>query len=586
MLRTFNTHDVRPARELSGRLWRFTPLDDADGVRASESSMRPVPSCWQTYPGFEQYAGRARYETTFETTDEGNVRLEFKGVSHFASVRVDGETVAEHYGSYTPFDAVVRGLKPGEHTLSVDVDGSFSDQYALDVPNDYMSYGGISRGVALEQVGDLFVERVHVTPVRPLVVDGGADGETGGWVARVRVRVRNLADEPRPVTVGVRLLDVPEGEAAQTFAAVAQPGSTVCVDEELTFPHALTWRPEEPNLHRVAVTLFDGDAQSGAVAREPIDDLIDRVGFRTVEVRGNRILVNGRAPRIKGFCRHEDHPDYGCAIPFGIMNRDLMLIRDMGGNAVRTSHYPNDELFLDLADELGILIWEEGHARGLSEEQMRHPRFEEQSEQTIAEMIDAHANHPSIFIWGILNECASETEYGRTCYEAQYALIRSLDASRPVSSATCKFHRDICLDLPDVVSWNMYPYWYERRTATDMVSETHAWSAEHGGEGKPFLVTETGAGAIYGFRDPGRDIWSEEYQAYALREQLSQILAFEPCQGVFIWQFCDCKVSRDWFKMRPRSRNNKGIVDEYRRPKLAYDAVKAVFGSYDGYLDA
>ena len=572
MLRTFNTHDVRDTRELSGKLWRFTPLD---GEHAGEVSMRPVPSCWQTYPGFEQYVGRARHETTFEA--EGNVRLEFKGVSHFASVRVDGETVAEHYGSYTPFDAVVRGLETGIHTLSVDADGSFDGRYALDVPNDYMSYGGISRGVALERVPDVFVERVRVIPTEPL----GADPLSGGWKASVQVRVRNLTDEPRPVTLRVRL----EGESEDAYDAtvVAQPGSAVCVDEELTFPHARTWQPEEPNLHRIAVTMFDGNAQAGAA---PVDDLIDRVGFRTVEVRGNRILVNGRAPRIKGFCRHEDHPDYGCALPFSMMNRDLMLIRDMGGNAVRTSHYPNDELFLDLADELGILVWEEGHARGLSEEQMRHPRFEEQSERVIAEMIDAHANHPSIFIWGILNECASETEYGRTCYEAQYALIRSMDASRPVSSATCKFHRDICLDLTDVVSWNMYPYWYERRTASDMVSETHAWSAEHGGAGKPFLVTETGAGAIYGFRDPGHDVWSEEYQAEALREQLSQILAFEPCQGVFIWQFCDCKVSRDWFRMRPRSRNNKGIVDEYRRPKLAYDVVKAIYGSTDAYWNA
>lgn len=580
MLRTFDTHAIRDVRELSGRLWRFTPLD---GEHAGETSMRPVPGCWQTYPGFEQYAGRARYSTTFEA--EGNVRLEFKGVSHFASVSVDGEPVAEHYGSYTPFDAVVCGLAAGIHTLDVEVDGSFCDRYALDVPNDYMSYGGISRGVALERVPDVFVERVHVTPIEPLCEnaerggDGGVSNGGRGWKARVQVRVRNLTDEARPVRLRVRL----EGEPADACDAdaVAQPGSHTCLDAELAFPHALTWRPETPNLHRIGVQLFDG----GRTDPEPIDDLIDRVGFRTIAVRDGRILLNGRAPRIKGFCRHEDHPDYGCAIPFTLMNRDLMLIRDMGGNAVRTSHYPNDELFLDLADELGILIWEESHARGLSEEQMRHPRFEEQSERVIAEMIDAHRNHPSIFIWGILNECASETPYGRECYAAQYALIRSLDASRPVSSATCKFHRDICLDLPDVVSWNMYPYWYERRTATDMIGETYAWSGEHGGKGKPFLVTEIGAGAIYGFRDPGHDIWSEEYQADALREQLSQVLAFEPCQGVFIWQFCDGKVSREWFKMRPRSRNNKGIVDEYRRPKLAYEQVKAVYRSYGDYWE-
>lgn len=117
--------------------------------------------------------------------------------------------------------------------------------------------------------------------------------------------------------------------------------------------------------------------------------------------------------------------------------------------------------FLDLCDELGILVWEENHARGLSLEQMQNPRFEAQAEQVIREMIDAHYNHPSVYIRGILNECASDSEYGKTCYEKQFSLIRALDRSRPCSFASCKFKTDPCFGLCDVVSYNIYPLWYQ-----------------------------------------------------------------------------------------------------------------------------
>lgn len=98
---------------------------------------------------------------------------------------------------------------------------------------------------------------------------------------------------------------------------------------------------------------------------------------------------------------------------------------------MRTTHYPNDELFLDLCDEMGILVWEENHARGFVTEEMKRPHFEEQCEDTIREMIRAHYNHPSIYIWGILNECGSDSEFGRACYDAQFQLIRKWTRAVP-----------------------------------------------------------------------------------------------------------------------------------------------------------
>lgn len=561
MTRLFETHKVRKTEELSGKLWDFIPLEAGYEDRKCRAM---VPGCLETLPGFGNYRGWTAYETEFEA--EGNIRLEFKGVSHFAEVYVDDEKVAEHYGSYTPFSVCVKSLSQGIHRLKVLVDNEFREEYALDLPNDYMSYGGISRGVDLEEVQDLYIKYVHVTPLYR---------REDCWTVDVEAVCVNLADRELEADVKVVVAGTEYTLEGRRFV----PGENSFQIEKMEIPDVETWAPENPVLYMVEAAL--------SCEGEVFDDWIDRTGFRTVEVTEKDILLNGRALRIKGFCRHEDHPHYGCALPVQAIAYDLQLIKDLGANSVRTSHYPNDELFLDMCDEMGILVWEENHARGIEEDKMRNPHFEPQCEQVIREMITEHYNHPSIYIWGILNECGSETEYGRTCYQAQYELIRSLDSSRPATSASCKFNADICQDLPDVCSWNIYPYWYDERSAAKMAKDVLDWVRTEGnGDGKPFLISEIGAGGIYAFRDMSHDIWSEDLQAEILGKQLTELFAYEDCVGMYIWQFCDVRVSRiDWALRRPKSRNNKGVVDEYRRPKMAYQVVKEIFRQMPDYRE-
>ena len=357
---------------------------------------------------------------------------------------------------------------------------------------------------------------------------------------------------------------------ALLLAAGVLPRGKSVLKGELSLPDAEVWSPESPRLYMVTATL----ARDGQV----FDDIIDRVGLREVRVEGGRVLLNGAPLRIRGVCRHEDHPHYGSALPFSAMAYDLMLLRSLGANSVRTSHYPNDEVFLDLCDEAGILVWEENHARGLSEEQMKNPRFEEQAEQVIREMVAQHFNHPSIYLWGILNECASDTPYGKSCYERQFALLRALDPTRPCSFASCKFKTDLCFGLPDVVSYNIYPLWYHDTPPEEYLQDLYDWvQREMQGAGKPFLVSEIGAGGIYGFRSVYAAKWSEEYQAQALGAQLRAVLSHPACSGVYVWQFCDIRVSEEWWGGTPRTMNNKGIFDEYRCPKLCFDVVRRLF---------
>lgn len=548
MIRLFDTHHIRNTKELEG-MWDFS-------VHGSDKKYTlPVPGCWEQHPAFYSYRGQREYTKTVYVEKDCNLRLEFKGVSHTADVYFDGEKVAHHYNAYTPFSAVICGVQKGEHEIKVQVDNSFSESSALHIPNDYYTYGGITRPVGLEMLGDAYIKNIHFTPYM----------EEDGWHGKTEVTVCNLTARELSVYLC--------GELAEHIMAdnlVLPPNGEETVVFESGFGDVKSWSDKAPNLYYLNFTL-------SAEGKE-IDDLIERVGFRTVELKGKDILLNGEKIFLKGFNRHEDYASEGCAVSFGHLVQDINLMQDMGANALRTCHYPNDERTLDLCDERGILVWEENHARGLSIKQMQNPNFEKQCADCIDEMIENHYNHPSIVIWGILNECASQTDEGREMYKKQFEQIKSLDTSRPHTFATCMHFTDKSLDLPDILSVNLYIGWGEHEDTKERIDRQAKWMLECAGEEKPIIISEFGAGAIYGLRDKTCQKWSEEYQAEVIRENLEVYMNKEEISGTFVWQFADCRVTPEvWFGARAGCRNNKGIVDMYRRPKLAYDVIKEMF---------
>ena len=552
MERTFVTHRIRPSHDALP-LWQMTTLDEG-GLSAPIRVM--VPGVWESVPALKNYHGRARYEQ--DVTCEGNVRIWLGGVSIRAKVWLDGQQVAAHYGAYTGFEAIVRGVSHGSHRLCIEADNRFGDDSALHVPNDYYAYGGVNRPVVIEDLGEAYINSLHVTP---RLIDGL-------WHAMTEVTVTSLSDAAADYLLR---LDAAGSTIEKTIRLAS--GATVRVMLDLPCHDAQVWSPASPVLTTIQATL----AHSGT----PVDDLIDRFGFREIRVEGNQILLNGQLLRLKGFNRHEEYGDLGVSVPVELMLRDLLMFKDLGANCVRTCHYPNDPRFLDLCDELGILVWEESHSRGLGEERMRHPLFMEQLEQCTREMVDQHFNHPSIFIWASLNECADDTDYGADCYRRIFRLLHELDASRPMTAALLERAGGKVFDASDVVSVNIYPQWYHDTPVAESLSRKIAEAKASGGEGKPMIVSEIGAGAIMGYHDPfGEAKWSEERQCTILRDQVEAVMADSDCIGVFLWQFADVRVDESWFAHRPRTYNNKGVVDEYRRPKLSYATVKELFHKF------
>lgn len=559
MIRLFEQHYVRKQRELDG-MWKYVK---ADGTKYE----LPVPGCVEQHPELLTYRGKGTFYKKIYVSEQTNIRLEFKGVSHTADVYFDGEFVVHHYNAFTGFCGVVKNVCPGMHEIKVAVDNSFGEESALHVPNDYYTYGGIIRPVLYEEIGDVYIKNAHFTPFKE-------ENENGIWKAKVETKIENLGGRALDLEVVYRIekenCSTQEQNTYETSGIHIEPGETINHSAVIDCKGAKEWNPLDPELYFLQIGL----KKDGVC----VDDYIDRVAFRTVKVEGNKILLNNKPIFMKGFNRHEDYGTIGSAVPLQMMAQDLDLMEEAGANAVRTCHYPNDERFLDLCDERGILVWEENHARGFDLAKMQNPNFDRQCADCIDEMIAQHYNHPSIVIWGILNECASETKEGREKYKKQYEQIKSLDTTRPTTSATCRHFTDICLDLPDVVSFNMYSGWYQDVPVKERHEQEMEWISEAGGKGKPVIVSEFGAAAIYGFRDRGHCKWSEERQADIIRENLEVYRGDDRLSGVFIWQFADCKVTEEeWFSTRARCHNNKGVVDEYRRPKEAFDTVKEMF---------
>lgn len=550
MRRNFTEHTFRPVVSLDG-LWKLEPMDSTGKTYSAI-----VPGVWERIPALTGFRGIGVYTRTVRIACRGHYLLRIGAVSHTGHVFWDGQEVGSHYNAYTGFDILLKDVEPGVHQLQIEVDNRFTEDSTLHIPNDYYTYGGINRSVELHQVGSLYLERMAFHSVRV----SGSD-----YKAVVRLYLRATED----VEAAEYTVTLAESSASGSLQRLA---SGELLEQEVAFDvtSVQQWDLFRPCLYELKATV----SINGSLA----DDLIDRVGFRTVEISGEQILLNGRPVFLKGFNRHEDHGLFGCALPREAMMDDLQRILDTGANSIRTCHYPNDPLFLDLCDELGLLVWEEHHARAIPMDIMRKPLFRKQIADCNAEMIAQHGNHPCIYIWGVLNECESSTEEGREIYAAQLHHLRQLDPTRPVSFASCKHFRDICLDLVDVVSWNIYPRWYVAESVESYAGRLLAWLEENGAAGKPILITEVGAGGIAGFHDPfGRAKWSEERQCDILEEQLSALLANPRLSGVYLWQFADVRVTEEWSHQRPKTVNNKGIVDLYRQPKLSYQTVKDHF---------
>jgi beta-glucuronidase len=554
----FAAHVVREVTSLDG-IWDFAYLGDVDPDLIDPrtiifSDRMAVPGCFDATPAYAGKRGLAAYRVQLTVAEAVPYRLVFHSVHHWCRVFANGQAVKDHAGGFGRFQVDLPVQLPGPVDLVLLVDNRFnSERSPLHMDHfDWYQYGGITRPVELHKLGNLWMENVRVVTER---ID----------LPTLRVFFDYRTVQPGSsadfkISVDGQVLIHERIDMARTSGRI---------DRLLELSGAALWQPETPNLHLVEIRLGE-------------DDWRMRVGLRQVKVLGRQIMINDLPVRLVGFNRHEYHPQFGHALPDALIVADVQLLLDLGCNFVRGSHYPQDERFLDLCDEAGICVWDEGLGWQYKAEHLMDERFQAAQQANLEEMVSVAQTHPSVILYGILNESQSSDPAARRVYARLFGRLRELDSSRPVTYATHLVFEDLCLDLADVISINCYPGWYhsEIEDIPDYLDKVVEHLGGIGLTAKPLILSEIGAAAVPGWRDWNEDRWSEQYQARLL-ETVIRYLFFDRDRfiGLSIWQFCDVRSGETPAGMLNRARgyNNKGVLDEYRRPKLAYHAVKELF---------
>ncbi|MCD6289914.1 MAG: beta-galactosidase [Anaerolineae bacterium] len=558
MLRRFRQHDQRQVVDLRG-FWDFVFLgdvnpDDVDITSLQFNDRMAVPGCFDATPKYAGRRGLVAYRTRIPIVDETPHRLILDAVHHWSRIFIDGQPLRDHTSGFTRFATDILGHEPGEAELIVLVDNRFDyERSPLHLEYfDWYHFGGIARGAELHRLGTLWIDRLQIT--------------TEDYAERmIKVAIDYAATTPPGPADMVITCDGEEILNEQ----VNLKDTAGRIERLLQLDGAALWSPDEPNLHLLHVRLDD-------------DDMRERIGIRQVSVDGPRILINGQPVRLLGFNRHDAHPQFGHGLPDALLIADVQQLKDLGSNFVRGSHYPQDVRFLDLCDETGICVWNEALGWQHTAEHLTDPRFIDAQLTLIDEMVAMSFNRPSVIMWGILNESHSHDPACRPGYEKLLGRLRELDGTRPVTYASNHPLNDVCFDLVDIVSVNTYPGWYHGgiEEIPQRLDEIIAHLDAHGQADKPIIISEIGAGAVPGWRDWNETRWTEQYQARLLDTVIRHLFVDrDRVSGLSIWQFCDCRTSEqtDRILRRPRGFNNKGVLDEYRRPKLAYEVVKRHF---------
>lgn len=560
MHKPYPQHTTRKLESLN-ELWDFhfeegKSLDEARLDAPVRSTRLPVPAAFDTFPDFLGKRGTGVYRRVLRIEPGTTALLEFEAVSFAARVILDGVVLAEHFCGYTPFNVTVPPSDNRERTLVVLAENRF-DFARIPMHEhffDFYQFGGIIRPVWLHHL-----PAKHVVDVR---VD--ASDYLGGAVT-----VAGRVSGPGPVSISL-----PDEGLTELSATADARGR---FELELVIPAPRPWTPETPELYRLSVRHGD-------------DETVVRFGIREIKTDGPNLLLNGRPLRLFGYNRHEYFPNYGPCTPYAQMVADIQLLKDCGCNFVRGSHYPQDQRFLDLCDELGLLVWEENLGWGQKPRQLNDPLYRKHHYASLVEMEARSHNHPSIVIWGFLNEAATDDDSFRFLLDQSKEHLRTHGGNRLLAYASNRIKADRYFADVDIVCINFYPGWYGAEDNPNPVSmivphiaDFIAWMDTAGLGDRPLLISEIGCEALYGWRDQQRDFHSEEFQRDYLATVCREAVDNRRLLGVCLWHFSDARTYSGGRALgRPRAFNNKGTFDEYRRPKLSRDAVREILRGRPG----
>ena len=523
------------------------PVDKTDRVEYDfdKSETLNVPGDWNSQKAeLLYYEGSVWYKKSFDYKLRPGRRLFvwFGAANYKAFVYLNGKRLGSHEGGFTPFNfEITNFVKEKDNFLIVKVDNRRLRDGVPTLNTDWWNYGGLTRDVMLVEENSSYINdfTIHLKNGTNNIIEGSvsldiktADKEVKIIIPELKINFTSKTDT--------------SGKAGFLIKS---------------FPEL--WSPENPKLYSV-LFIYNKDT------------LKDKIGFRSIEAKNGEFVLNGKPIFLRGICMHEEIP-MRKARANGYEDARLLLgwAKELGCNFVRLAHYPHNEAMTRMADSLGLLVWSEIPVYWTI--QWENPQTYLKAEQQLAENITRDKNRASIIIWSIGNE-TPVTETRLKFMSNLAAKARQLDGTRLISAALevhhdSKFDTVYWVDDPlgeylDVVACNEYVGWYDGLPAkTNKIT----WKTTYN---KPFMFSEFGAEAPYGFHGDSLTRWTEEYQEYFYNQQIAMLKRIPFLRGTTPWILADFRSPKRLLPGIQDGWNKKGLISEQGKKKKAFFILK------------
>lgn len=568
--------------------WYFSKTDtligSIDGIK-NNSKVVNIPHTWNDKDVLDDgergyYRGVGWYSKVLNIKKEENKRhyLYFEGANQETTVYVNDKKAGTHIGGYSAFQMDITPFlnQSGENLVKIKVDNA----HHPDIPPltaDFTFFGGIYRDVFL----------IETNSVQFAMDDYASSGvyistpKVNKDYAHVLIKskIKNHTKQKQKISLQHEIIDS-EGnliyEWRQSFKLKPNEKMTTSFDSEKIKDIKL-WSPKNPNLYRVVSKIIQDDML--------IDQVSNPLGFRWFNFDAEKgFYLNGKNLKLMGANRHQDYWGKGNALSDDLHRRDMKLLKDMGANFIRLAHYPQDPAVLQAADELGLLVWEE---TPLVNEVTLSKAHDENSKLMVKEMVRQHFNHPSVIMWGYMNEIYwahrfldenvvdAHTEATLKLAQELEDLVRQEDPTRYTAMACHNYplyESSKITEIPMIVSWNLYHGWYydSFEDFGKFMDEQHEKFPD-----RIHFISEYGAGSDVRLHStkPERFDFTVEGQKRFLESFFKQILERQYIAGASVWNLIDFNSERRQDAI-PHL-NSKGLAEADRTPKDTYYLFKA-----------
>ncbi len=509
-----------------------------------------VPGDWNSQDEkLFYYEGTVWYRKRFDyakSQSSNRVFVHFGAANYKTEVYLNGKKIGTHVGGFTPFNFEISALlKDKENSLVVKVDNKRCRECVPTLNTDWWNYGGITRDVNLVETPETFVEdyQVQLGKDNPNALTGF-----------VKMNGKNLKTL---VTLGVSELKV---------SVVLKPNEQGIATFNIPLKEVKYWSPQNPKLYEVAF-------------KTSTELLKDQIGLRTISTKGTEILLNGKPIFLRGICLHEENPIRGGrAFSKEDAAMQLAWAKELGCNYIRLSHYPHNENMARLADEMGIMLWEENPVYWTI--QWKNEETYKNAENQLSEVITRDKNRASVIIWSMANETPVSPE--RTEFLTRLAKhARSLDNTRLLSAALEKHAKkdspltqvveDPFANELDILSFNQYVGWYD---GTPAKCSKVSWEIPYQ---KPVIISEFGGGALAGYHGDSLTIFTEEFQEWLYKESLPMLSKIPQLRGLSPWILADFRSPRRLLNDIQDGWNRKGVIGQRGERKKAFYVLQKYY---------